>query len=195
MADSNIKSRYWTCIVYPDDVPDVQGALSSLVVRALLSPLHSPVNSADEHERVAHYHLILFFDGPVRVSVPQAIGLEIGIHSHLWRRVNDIVALSRYLVHLDNPEKEQYGPDACQLVTSFGGVDYFELIERSSDVLPIVRDMMDWVRENHIYYFSDLLDFSAACRPDWFRALVKSQRENMWRYINSLAYKERESDF
>lgn len=181
-----VKSRYWTCIVYTEDVPDIVERLSSLCVRALLSPVHHSINVDDCTERKEHRHLIVFFDGPVPVqTLINSVGLQLGISPHLWQRVNDIVSYARYLIHLDQPDKEQF-PDGYKSVLSFGGVDYVGLIERSADVCQIVADMQDWVKANHCYYFNELMDYAKACEPLWYRALIKSQRENMWRYIVSM---------
>lgn len=178
---SDVKSRYWAAICYPDSMGDVPQLVANAHVTCFLSPLHSPVSGHDGSERKPHYHLLAVSSGPMRQSV--VMHWFPWIPSYLWQRVNDFRAYARYLCHLDNPDKEQLSPEQVQ---SFGGLDYFSVIELPGDQLDLLREMQTWCRHNQVFYYSQLVDYAAAARPDWFRALMTRQRENMYRYLVSL---------
>ena len=108
MAES--KTRNWAFIVYPDSVPlgDNSGwwkeILRSQNIPMFISPLHTPViNSNDEHERKAHYHVIVMYDGPK--TYKQAKELSLLVNGSNPIRIESLRGYARYISHLDNPEK------------------------------------------------------------------------------------------
>ena len=83
-------------------------------------------------------------------------------------RVNSIRGYSRYLCHLDNPEKSQYNVDDVRCLC---GADYTSCIGLATDKYKAIREMMHYCIDNSIYSYSDLLLYCSEERSDWFRVL------------------------
>ena len=93
------------------------------------------------------------------------------------------------MAHLDNPEKHQY---PVSEILSHGGVDLAELLRpSSSERYTIIRDMCDFIRENHITEFQDLMDYAMAERfDDWFPLLCDNSAYVVGQYIKSQRHRQ-----
>jgi hypothetical protein len=100
--------------------------------------------------------------------------------------VNSTRGYSRYLCHLDNPEKAQY--DVADIV-SYGGADYMHAIGTSADKAKAVREMIVYIEENDVTCWADLMMYASIHRSDWFDALINSAAYVTKEYIKSRAWK------
>ena len=111
--------RNYQIVFYPESAPtDFIKIIKSWHVKACLSPLHSI--DVDEHEIKPHYHLNIMFDGVKPYDFALDLAMQLGS-----KRVTEIISLysmTRYLIHFDDDEKEQFN---ITDLTSFGGFDYF----------------------------------------------------------------------
>lgn len=179
------RTRNWASVFYPESCsPEWQDIITSWHVPVLVSPLHDKDTNATGEPKKPHYHIMIMYASPQPEDRVRELFAQIGAVGCEW--VKDARSYGRYLCHLDNPEKAQYEPSD---VKEFAGADYQSLIESDADCLQALREMMIWCNENQVYIYKDLVDYAALHNDKWFRALAKSQRENMWKYLRSYQYK------
>lgn len=179
------RARNFATVIYPESAPsNFQDVIRDLKAPCALSPLHSNDINPDGTPKKPHFHLILAFDGPkslssVRdlISPTGAVGLEI---------VESLRGYTRYLCHLDNPEKAQYDIEGVQC---FGGFDYLGTINLPTDKYKAVREMISFCIDNHCFIYADLLEYASEARPDWFRVLCDSATVVIKEYLKSRAYR------
>ena len=59
----NIKKRYWAMVLYPESAPkNWRDLLRETGIQCAISPLHDKDINADNTEKKAHYHIILYYD-------------------------------------------------------------------------------------------------------------------------------------
>lgn len=186
MANQNAKSstsrtRNYACVVYPESAPsNWMSIISESKIPVFISPLHDKdVNPTGEPKK-PHYHVLTMYEGVKTQDQVKAffqtfggVGCEV---------VNSVRGYSRYLCHLDNPEKAQY---SINDVTSYGGADYMHAIGTSADKAKAITEMIAWVEENDIASFAEILRYSSINRSDWFDCLINSGAYVVEKYIKS----------
>lgn len=183
------RTRNYTTIVYPESAPENwKSILEEKMVPAFISPLHDKDVNPDGEIKKAHFHVILCFDGPK--TYEQAKEITDAIGGVGCQPVNSIRGNARYLCHLDNPDKAQYPLDD---VICLCGADYASTINLPTDKYKAIKEMMDYCRTEQIYLYSDLLDYCAVYRSDWFRVLCDNGTMVIMTYLKSLQYKAKEA--
>ena len=179
------RTRNWAFIVYPDSAPDCfVSMLDDLHVPIFISPLHNPViNENDEHERKEHYHVIVMFDSVKTYKQAKEVADIVNGSNPI--PINAIRGYARYICHLDNPEKEQFGSDAAYKVRSLAGADYFETISLVTDRLQLIQEMIVWIEKYDCISFYQLAKFAAENNDSWHRALTTSCTVYMKNYLQS----------
>lgn len=167
---SKLRTRNFATVVYPESAPE--GWLTTLQeckVPVFVSPLHDKdVNPTGEPKK-AHYHVIVMYGS---VKTPEqareffdtfgGVGCE---------PVKDLRGYSRYLCHLDNPEKAQY--DMAD-VKAYGGANYRVVIGTMADKAQAIREMEDFIDANDITSFYELSKYARQEREDWHDCLINS---------------------
>jgi len=183
MADTNSNRRFrnFASVVYPDSAPDNwQDILSEHFVPAFISPLHDLDTNPDGEVKKSHWHIMLIFDG--KKSVDQAQEIFNSISGVGCEVVQSIRGYARYLCHLDNPEKHQYPPED---VRALCGADYSSVIGLVIDKYKAIKEMLDYVKEQNIYSYSDLVDYCSVEHFDWFRVLCDNGTIVVKEYLKS----------
>lgn len=177
------RTRNFATVIYPDSAPgNFLEIIGELKIPCFISPLHDQDVNPDGELKKPHWHCMFMFEGvKTEAQVREifdtfnGVGLEI---------VNSLRGYARYLCHLDNPEKYQYNVDN---VTMYGGADYFNVIGLASDKYKAVSEMMDFIQDEDIMYFWDLLEYSRIHRNDWFKLLCDNSayivKEAIFSYI------------
>lgn len=179
---SNARYRTFACVVYPESAPENwQELLVEQFVPAFISPLHDKDINPTGEPKKPHYHVILMFDG--KKSIEQAKEVFDVIKGVGCEVVKSIRGYSRYLCHLDNPEKAQYSVDD---VRSICGSDYMNVIGLAIDRYKAIREMKDFCRDNEVFAYCDLLDYASEERADWFRILCDNGTVVMKEYLKSI---------
>lgn len=178
---STARTRNFATVVYPESAPeDWQEILSSQFVPAFISPLHDrDVNPTGEPKK-EHYHVVIMFDSVKTNEQAKEIFVKIGGVG--CERVQSIRGYSRYLCHLDNPEKAQYD---IGLVRSLCGADYQGVIGLVTDKYKAIGEMIDFCECNNITSYSNLLLYCRMERFDWFRVLCDNGTVVMKEYLKS----------
>ena len=164
---SNLRVRNFATVVYPDSAPNNwQDILVQHFVPAFISPLHDKDTNPTGEPKKPHYHVMLMFDG--KKSISQVTEIFDTINGVGCEIVNCLRGYSRYLCHLDNPEKAQYNVDDVRCLC---GADYSSCIGLATDKYKAIREMMHYCIDNSIYSYSDLLLYCSEEHTDWFRVL------------------------
>lgn len=177
------RTRNWTCVVYPDSAPENwRDLLDELHIEWIESPLHEFDSNATGEVKKAHWHVLLLFGGVK--SYEQVCEVLKPLRCPIPERCHNAKAMVRYMAHLDNPEKFQYKTSD---IKAHGGVDLAELLRpSSSERYTMIKDMCDYVRENHITEFQDLMDYAMSNHFDtWFPALCDNSAYVVGQYIKS----------
>ena len=143
VMSNNIRARNWVGIVYKENaVSNLFDTIEKMAIPCLVSPLHS----ADDDDIKPHYHIMFLYDNATVYDNVLNDFNELGIVKTV-KVCRSIVGMARYLIHLDNPKKEQFSVDS---VTCFGGLDYKYIIDSPKDSLVALCDIFNIIDELHI---------------------------------------------
>lgn len=175
------RTRNYATVVYPESAPEGwQEILSQCFVPAFISPLHDKDINPTGEPKKPHYHVVIMFDGVKTREQAQEIFSKIGGVG--CEVVQSIRGYSRYLCHLDNPEKAQYRQED---VRALCGADYVGAIGLVTDKYKAIGEMIDFCVVNGIYSYSDLLIYCRNEHFDWFRVLCDNGTVVMKEFLKS----------
>lgn len=185
------RKRVWCNIIYPESMPEnIWDILSGLKIPVAVSPLHNP----DEETTKQHYHVVYKFSGKKTSDSVQFIR-ELTKGTYL-QPVNDIRAYVRYLIHLDNPEKQQFDSDPGK-IKRFCGFPFGTIFEMDSfDAEEHLSGLFDYIKQNGIIEYAELIDrLVDDGELQYFNLATKKYALSVTRYLTSrrnlagLAYK------
>ena len=180
------KSRYGIFLVYPESAPDdwwerLKGSHGSYA----RSPLHEP----DEDVKKPHYHVIYKHSNTVSLEAMKKVipeGVPANNYVELCAHPRNY---QRYLLHLDDPDKQQWEGDPFDLVETCNGFpldltrDYSkeERNQQRKDLIALIRtyelceyaDLIEGLTDSGMF---DLLDY--ACNHTMFCQVYLSSRRN-----------------
>lgn len=175
------RTRNWSTIIYPrqteqdestcpDNWADILGELG---VKCAVSPLHDKDVNGDGTLKKPHRHVLVAFEGVK--SREQAVELFDRIGGVGAEPVNSLYGMTRYLTHVDNPEKAQY---SSMDVLTFGGFEYRRYASTKEDeekeTVGHIGEIMEIVQNNLIFGFSDLAEVLMTERPELFTVFRKN---------------------
>lgn len=178
------RARNFATVVYPDSSPsDWFEILSDQMIPSFVSPLHSDdVNPTGEVKK-PHYHVIVMFEGKKsKEQIKEIFDLIGGVGLEV---VKSMRGYARYLCHLDNPEKAQYKPDE---VRSLCGADYLGIIGLPIDRYKAIGEMMDYISQEEIKSYAELLMIARLYHLDWFRVLCDNGTYVIKEFIKSYSW-------
>lgn len=182
-GNKGTRTRNWTVVVYPESLPDKWiEILNSFNIEYVVSPLHDSDKNGAEEEKKAHYHVLLMFGGVK--TYEQVSELIEPLNCPKPQKVHSAKSLVRYFLHLDHPDKHQYKKED---LISYGGVDIAELLRpSSSERYSMLAEIMDFIDDNGLTEFSQLMDYARKDRrEDWFPLLCDSSTFMLGMYIKS----------
>ena len=177
------RTRNWTIVLYPESAPDNWRTLiDDLHIEWVESPLHDKDVNANGEPKKAHWHLLLMFGGVK--SYEQVKEVTDSLNAPRPERCHNARSMVRYMVHLDNPDKDQYSQGD---IKAHGGVDLAELLRpSSSERYTLIGDMIAYIRNNNVIEFQDLMDYALANEFDtWFPLLCDNSAFVIGQYIKS----------
>ena len=149
------RTRTWATVVYPESCVDKwQEVLAGECVPAIISPLHDKDTNPDKTPKKPHWHVMFLFAGPK--SQQQVTELCNKIGGVLPIPIQDARSMARYFIHKDNPSKYQY--DEKDIVC-LSGADYYDMTLTSKDRYEALAEIITYLKENKVMYYSDLLDY------------------------------------
>lgn len=182
-SSTDNRTRTWTFVLYEDSSPNNWAdILDEYHVEWVESPWHDKDLNADGQPKKKHKHILLMFPG--KKSYDQIKEITDKLNAPIPQRCHNAKALVRYMAHLDNPEKAQYNVSD---IKAHGGVDLADMLRPSaSERYTVIRDMIYYVKKNHITEFQDLMDYAAVEHfDDWFPLLCDNSAYVVGQYIKS----------
>lgn len=189
------RTRSWTFLVYPDEkfckdnCPNYDGSSgygsAPYNWRSLLDNYHVPWAESPLHDRdinengelkKPHWHVIIDFSSvKSEKQIEEIVSKLENIHDELAtpeiQKLQSIKGMLRYFCHLDNPEKVQY--DMADVVSHQGFDVLGYLLPSATERLNMLADMLDYIRENRIDNFADLVFYALDNKFDtWFYVLT-----------------------
>lgn len=150
-----IKKRNWAFVMYPESMPDdFQDIISQSGIPCAISPLHDKDVNATGEAKKPHFHVILCYDGPTTYSAVSAFTAS--LNGTIPQPLESLKGYYRYLTHKDNPEKAQYSDNDIVCCNGFNPRDFIDLTK--SEVLQLIKEIQELIREGNIFEYSDLLD-------------------------------------
>ena len=185
------RARNFTALLYPDSIrtPDnwLQ-ILGELQIPMFVSPLHDKDVNLTGEKKKPHHHIILMFEGKKTIEQALEIFNLVGavpppeIQGKSSIKVSSLRGASRYLCHLDNPDKALYDIDK---VYSFGGADYSSIISLAQDKYKALTEMEEFCEKYNILSFFVLARYASLHRQDWSRVLKDCGSVYMKEYLQS----------
>lgn len=166
-ADERV--RNFACVVYPESAPsDWLTILEEQHIPAFVSPIHDKDLDPQNQPKKPHHHVLIMFDG--KKSIKQAKAVFESINGVGCEVVKSIRGYTRYLCHLDNPEKAQYKQSD---VISLSGANYVEVTTLVSDKRQAIKEMIAFVKQEDLLYYDQLVEYAMEERDDWFSVLCE----------------------
>lgn len=187
------RSRNWATVVYPDSALDNWiDLLRDLCISCFVSPLHDK-DKDGEVDKKAHYHVLCKFNSmKSRSQVLEIFEKFSGVGAE---KINDFRSYSRYLCHLDQPQKAQYN---ISDVVSIGDLDYLSIIGSAADKYIVISDILKYIdthQDTIKYSFSKLLRYCRDNEETWFRALCDNCSYVIKEYLTSCEWEmKKEND-
>lgn len=149
------RTRVWTCIVYPDSAPgNWVEKLRAENIPFCISPMHTKTENDEEIK--PHYHVVFKFSGPKTYESVQY--LQQITNGTALQRCMDIRAYCRYLIHLDNPEKEQFNRDPKQ-IERYNGFSFGTFFEQDSfDAEENLSELFMFIADNGVTEYATLVN-------------------------------------
>ena len=190
MATVN-KSRGWLTLVYPESaLENWIDVLSQIGQQVLISPLHDrDINQGTNERKKEHYHVLLLWDGPTTENnAKKIVDLIGGVGCFQCMSVR---GSARYFCHLDNPDKVKYDVHDLRQI---GGIDIQKILMSESDESLMLQEIFKFCTEYNIINYKDLIDYCMVSNEEWFNLITHKHRENVWKYLRSAEYKNKQED-
>lgn len=187
------RAKNWAMVLYPEDVPediDWFDELRKLQYPTAVSPLHNMDTNPDGERKKAHHHIILTGKGTwISYKTLQEFGKVVRAVA-LPQKCSNVEGYTRYLVHADNPEKYQYSKADIQVIGRFDIEKSFK--STTTENWLMTAEMMDYIENENIVEFADLMLYARHNREDWFVFLCSSAW-TIEKFITSRRNKQRQN--
>lgn len=175
--------RNWNIVVYPESAPDNwRELLDDLHIPWVESPLHDKDVEPTGELKKAHWHILLMFAN--KKSYKQAKKISQMLNAPNPQKCENAKGMVRYFAHMDSPHKYQYDKSG---IVSHCGADVSSFLQATkSDRYKLIKEMIQFVRENDVIEMKDLIDYAMESRfEDWFPLLCDNSAFIMEQYIKS----------
>lgn len=180
------RTRNFATVVYEDSAPqNWRKLLEDELVPAFISPYHDSDVNANGEPKKPHWHVIVMFDSVKTVEQAKDVFNRIGGVG--CEKVNSLRGYARYLCHLDNPDKVQYG---VENVISLCGANYQEIVSLVSDKYKVIEEMIDFCEKYNVNSFYLLSKYAFKNNDNWKRALADNSAVFMREYLKSKQWSE-----
>lgn len=150
------KGRNWAFVVYPESLPkNYEEIIQNTGLPMCFSPLHDKDVDPTGEPKKPHFHVICYYENTttfknVKENVSDLLNGTIPI------KLESMVGMYRYHLHLDNPEKYQYDD---RKRTFYNGFDVNKVDSlTTTEIMKIIKSIQDFIIAEHITEYSDLMD-------------------------------------
>lgn len=180
------RTRQFAFMIYEDSANENwRELLKDSHVQGFISPIHDKDTNPDGQIKKPHYHVIVMYDGKKSLEQFQRLMTSVGCANGHLEEIQSPRGYSRYLCHMDHPEKHQYNPSD---VICLGGTDYFAYCQTTTDKYKIISQMIAFCVINNICSYAQLLIYAKDHRQDWFRILCDNGTYVMRELVKSMAW-------
>ena len=151
-----LKGRNWAFVVYPESLPkNYEEIITNTGLPMCFSPLHDHDVDPTGEPKKPHYHVICYYENTttsknVKENVTDLLNGTIPI------KLESMVGMYRYHLHLDNPEKYQYD-DRDR--TFYNGFDVSKVDSLTyTEVSKVLQQIQYMIQQESIIEYADLLD-------------------------------------
>lgn len=188
--DRNQRAKNYALVVYPDDMPEnwldiIREDMFDMVI----SPYHDKDKNPDGTIKKPHYHLLVSAGKSwITMNKLAEWGKKLkGIA--LPQKCSNPKGMVRYFTHIDNPEKYQYDKSDIQVVGQYDIEPFFKAT--IAEEKAIRREIMEFVRDNEITEFADLVEYCLEHNEQWDDYLAL-HTYYIKEYIASARYRKRD---
>lgn len=157
MAKQPEKYWYWVFLVYPSSAPDDwMERLRATHGMFAISPLHAP----DDENNAEHYHVIYKHENSIRFEYASRILNATGVPANGYvEPCSRPCGYQRYLLHLDDGEKQQFVGNPNDLIKCLNGFP----LDLTREYTPAQRReqrtlCFKLIRDNGLTEYADFLD-------------------------------------
>lgn len=179
--------RNFATVIYPESA--VKGWVDTLAdthIPIFISPLHDKDMNPNDEPKKPHFHVMLMYEAVhTEAQARQVFESVGGVGCEV---IKELRGYTRYLCHMDNPDKAQYEPSNVQ---ALNGADFYKVISLTSDKYLAIREMMAYCLEHHIIYYHELCTYASKNREDWFRVLCDNGTLVMSTFLKSIDYQQK----
>lgn len=169
---------------YGSPPEDWRERIIQMHVMALISPMHIGDHNPDGKLKKPHYHVMFIFEGKKSYET-QIKPLFDQIGGVGREEVASMRGYARYMLHMDNPEKQPYEQDD---ITAYGGADFETIIRLPGDTMKAFRDITDFITRNDIYGYAELVDALRVHSPELEEAAVMKLTYPLIKYLKSRSW-------
>lgn len=151
------RTNLWAFIIYPDDsAPDNYiEIIQSWHVPCAISPLHSPDENGDPDERFKqHIHVVIYFGLGQKKDLDQVKSFSDQLNGTRPFVLTSRNGYIRYLIHRDNPEKEQFEESDIICVSGFEIGDAFRSFVLDQEMYDYLESI---IRDHKLCNMADLV--------------------------------------
>ena len=178
------RTNYYACIVYYESMKaEWERILEDTHIPAFISPLHDKDLDSEGNLKKPHYHILLLFES--LKSQTQAEDIFALINGVGCERVLSVRGYSRYLIHLDSPDKAQYNAED---IIELSGANYQSMIRLPQDRYSVIKEIIEYCCQNDIDHFAEVLEYAKDNRQDWFTVLIDGCSVVLINYLKSRSW-------
>jgi hypothetical protein len=183
------RSKIWNLMVYPDSAPENwKEMLVEEGIFFVCSPLHDKDVLDTGERKKAHWHVLLSFTS--NKTYKQVLEVAELLNAPIPKKARSTGGSIRYMTHVDSPDKAQYKKSDIEVYGNIDIEQYFRIT--SGERYSLIREMIEFVKDNEITEIQDLIDYSMRERfNDWFPLLCDNSAYVIGMYIKSLRYRIR----
>lgn len=176
------RTRNWTAIFYPEsaNINECIEYLQEQQIPALISPEHNRDIEKNGNKKKEHYHVILQFDSVKTRAQVEEILNKCPAHEGkkaftIPQIVQSISGATRYLIHLDNPEKAQYNAED---IIRICGANVEKYLENEGDKdkrdCSQIKRIMEIIKTKGVYEFEEVVCLLLEESPELFGCFRKN---------------------
>lgn len=186
----SLKGRNWAFVVYPESLPNNwEEIITDTGLPMAFSPLHDKDTNPDGSIKKAHYHVICYYENPTTSRAVKEYVTD-RLNGTIPIKLESMVGMYRYHLHLDNPEKFQYDD---RMRKFFNGFDVNKVDSLTfTEISKLLSEIQNLIRKNSILEYSELLDI--LLDNEMFQLLDVARNHTLLlnTYITSRRYKTKE---
>lgn len=164
---------------------------------ALISPLHDkdflnmPGEDGRPVQKKPHYHVDIYFPGKKTLDQCQYIADYVSQQEdYEVFYIVDREVHAKYLCHLNAPQKHRYPVTEVLAVNGASYEKYVGSQQENAYVMEVLGDIIDWLKDNDVKYFDELLDYARDHKLNqWITLLVKTGTPVIKSYLQARTFR------